>query len=87
MNRKLNIDPKKAAIRKRNIRVYNDNLRIILKEGGNYYSDNGKFGIIERDGMLQNDTIMYDTPFSVVDVPCLPNGEHTSVSVVKGDCL
>lgn len=87
MNRKLNIDPKKAAIRKRNIRVYNDNLRIILKEGGNYYSDNGKFGIIERDGMLQNDTIMYDTPFSVVDVPCLPNGEHSSVSVVKGDCL
>lgn len=87
MNRKLNIDPKKTAIRKRNIRVYNDNLRIILKEGGNHYSDNGKFGIIERDGMLQNDTIMYDKPFSVVDVPCLPNGEHTSVSVVKGDCL
>ena len=48
MNRKLNIDPKKAAIRKRNIRVYNDNLRIILKEGGNYYSDNGKFGIINE---------------------------------------
>ena len=40
MNRKLNIDPKKTAIRKRNIRVYNDNLRIILKEGGNYYSVN-----------------------------------------------
>lgn len=43
MKRKLNIDPKEAAIRKRNISVYNDNLRIILKEGGNYHCDNGKF--------------------------------------------
>lgn len=43
MKRKLNIDPKEAAIRKRNISVYNDNLRIILKEGGNYHCDNGEF--------------------------------------------
>lgn len=43
MKRKLNIDPKEAAIRKRNISEYNDNLRIILKEGGNYHCDNGKF--------------------------------------------
>lgn len=43
MKRKLNIDPKEAAIRKRNISVYNDNLRIIINEGGNYHCDNGKF--------------------------------------------
>ena len=87
MNKKLNINSKKESIKERNIRVYNDNLRIILKEGGNYHCDSGTFGFIERDGMLQNETIMYDKPFSVANVPCLPDGEQTSISVVKGDCL
>ena len=87
MTKTLNINSKEASIKKRNIRVYNDNLRIILKEGGNYHCDSGTAGYIERDGMLQSGTIMYDKPFSVADVPCLPDGEHTSISVVKGDCL
>ena len=87
MTKTLNVNSKEASIKKRNIRVYNDNLRIILKEGGNYHCDSDTAGFIERDGMLQSGTIMYDKPFSVADVPCLPDGEHTSISVVKGDCL
>ena len=70
MTKTLNINSKEASIKKRNIRVYNDNLRIILKEGGNYHCDSGTAGYIERDGMLQSGTIMYDKPFSVADVPC-----------------
>lgn len=68
-------------------KVFRQTLSIILDNGGDYICEDGSRAFVEREGLLQDSTVMYDRPFSVADVPCLPSGEHTSVEVVRGDCL